>query len=411
MIPDGWKQTTFGSLARVINGYAFKSSDFQDEPNDAVAVIRMSNLKAGRLDLSDARYVPSRIVKELDRFELKAGDFLFGMSGSLSNYGRVAAHNGRCYLNQRVGKLEAVKGDRKFAAYLFLSQQVMREIELMAAGAAQLNISGKQIESINVITPPHPEQKKIAAILTTVDEAIEKQEAQIAKLQSLKKAMMQELLTQGIGHTEFKDSPIGRIPKRWEVKRLSDCLSIKPQYGAGSSANVFSYGLVRYIRITDILEDGTLSPEGKVGIPEQEAQGYYLSQGDVLIARTGNTVGKSYLHKNRSGVAAFAGYLIRFVTAPNILKPQFLFAYTQSRMFKDWVVNMSRVGAQPNINAQEYGGLDVPLPSISEQQKIVSTLTSIDNNIEAKQKKLAHTESLKKALMQDLLTGKVRVKV
>ena len=194
-IPEGWEKTNFGKYAKVLNGYAFKSSDFTGAGIGKYPVIRMSNLKKGSVDLTGSIYIDKNLVGGLDKFKLQAGDFVFGMSGSISNYGVICENNGTCYQNQRVGRLQPVNSNPNFIPYLFKSVQMSRQIEALAAGAAQANISPSQIEGMEIYLPPLPEQKKIASILTSVDKLIENTQTQINKSKSLKKALMQDLLT------------------------------------------------------------------------------------------------------------------------------------------------------------------------------------------------------------------------
>ena len=204
-----WEKKKFGNISKVINGYAFKVSDLT-KSDLKFPIVRMNNLKSGYLDLSDALYIKTEIAKDLEKFKLHIDDFIFGMSGSLSNYAWVRVTDGICYQNQRVGRLKPINSDQKFISYLFISDQVQSKILLYAAGAAQLNISSRQIEELVVLVPPTiEEQKKIASILTSVDNLIEKTQLQINKLQDLKKGMINKFLTNGIDHKEFKDSELG----------------------------------------------------------------------------------------------------------------------------------------------------------------------------------------------------------
>lgn len=255
------------------------------------------------------------------------------------------------------------------------------------------------------------EQKKIAEILSAVDEVIENTESEINKLEDLKKATLNELLTKGIGHTEFKESEIGRIPRSWEVKQLGECLFSKPQYGANASARQWKSGEPRYLRITDISVDGTLNTDGIVGIDLEDYTEYLVECGDVLIARSGNTVGKSYFHDNPSVKLAFAGYLLRLRTNKQILVPKYLAEYLHSSGFWHWVEQKARVAAQPNINGAEYAQMLVPLPPLIEQEHIVKVSESLTVMIHEKKSAVRRHTHIKQALMQDLLSGKMRVKV
>ena len=142
----------------------------------------------------------------------------------------------------------------------------------------------------------------------------------------------------------------------------------KPQYGAPYSSQVFD-GKMRYIRITDINEDGSLNEE-KVSA-KGYSNHYLLKENDFLIARSGNTVGKTFLYKNKFGKAIFAGYLIRFKLDETKVIPEYLLAYTKCPLYKEWIKGNMRVSAQPNINSQQYLESPVILPPLDVQKKIV----------------------------------------
>lgn len=157
----------------------------------------------------------------------------------------------------------------------------------------------------------------------------------------------------------------------YETVSLSQIIVSKPQYGAGYSAKEFDDD-VRYIRITDINEDGFLNDK-KVSAAEF-SESYLLKDDDFLIARSGNTVGKTFLYKNEMGRAIYAGYLIRFELDKTKVNPEYLLAYTKSSIYKKWIdVNM-RVSAQPNINSQQYLDSPVILPPIGIQKSIVKII-------------------------------------
>ncbi|MBM3301918.1 MAG: restriction endonuclease subunit S [Deltaproteobacteria bacterium] len=185
----------------------------------------------------------------------------------------------------------------------------------------------------------------------------------------------------------------------------------QPEYGATSSAIDKYNNLPRYVRITDITDDGELLESTWQSIPREAAEAYILRKDDFLFARNGATVGKTYLYREKDGECAFAGYLIRFTPNPALLLPEFLFQYTHSPSYYKWVKGMLRAGAQPNINATEYSNMVLPKPPIAEQREIVEALSSIDQEVEKETDHKAQLESLKQGLMQVLLPGKVRVPV
>jgi hypothetical protein len=158
---------------------------------------------------------------------------------------------------------------------------------------------------------------------------------------------------------------------------LGNLLISPPQYGA-NEAGIERKDITspRYIRITDINEQGLLSDE--LGATAMNIQSkYILNNNDILIARSGNTVGKSFIYKEKeyNYKCFFAGYMLRFVVDPTKIIPDFLFIITQLDYFKRWVNAVQRAAGQPNINATEYCSFPVPMPNLSYQKDIVLEYT------------------------------------
>ena len=154
--------------------------------------------------------------------------------------------------------------------------------------------------------------------------------------------------------------------------KLKNLLLSKPQYGANEAGIVRENNAQpRYIRITDIDENGLLSTDELGATVANVERKYILNKDDILIARSGATVGKSYIHKDLPYTCLFAGYLIRFLVNPQKILPDYLFSYTQLNSYKEWVNAIQRPSAQPNINAEEYQSLDIPLPDLPKQKEIV----------------------------------------
>ena len=159
--------------------------------------------------------------------------------------------------------------------------------------------------------------------------------------------------------------------------RLKDILTSKPQYGAGEPGVERQSEIeTRYIRITDIDEYGLISHEVLGATAKNIEDKYILNENDILIARSGATVGKTYIHKSTPYNCIFAGYLIRFVVNRNIALPDYVFSYTQLNAYKEWVNAIQRPSGQPNINSEEYQSLEIPLPDMVKQQEIVDFINS-----------------------------------
>jgi type I restriction enzyme S subunit len=195
-----------------------------------------------------------------------------------------------------------------------------------------------------------------------------------------------------------------QLPKSWRIATIG-AVSLRPaEYGSVSSALPWSPELPRYVRITDIESDGSLSRRTMAGIDWDSAQQYLLSKGDLCFARSGATVGKTYLYNPNDGVCAFAGYVIRFAIDPQQALPEYVSMWTRSEIYQRWVSNTIRQGAQPNINAQEYSSHFFPLPPLVEQQEIVDILRAADQQIRSIERTIAKWNEAKKGLLQRFIT-------
>ena len=163
----------------------------------------------------------------------------------------------------------------------------------------------------------------------------------------------------------------------YPIVKLKSLLLSKPQYGANEAGIVRDNNeQPRYIRITDIDENGLISPDELGATVANLDDKYILNENDIVIARSGATVGKAYIHKNLPYTCVYAGYLIRFIVDSKKILPDYLFAYTQLNTYKEWVNAIQRPSAQPNINAEEYQSLEIPLPNLSKQQEIVGYINT-----------------------------------
>jgi type I restriction enzyme S subunit len=202
------------------------------------------------------------------------------------------------------------------------------------------------------------------------------------------------------------------IPEGWKRCALNRCLEREPEYGASLRGVKHVAGhTVRYIRITDITDNGKLRQNGDiVGLAIQDAASYLLKRGDILVARTGATVGKSWFHDATfQEECAFAGYLIRLRADGSALDPGYLAQYLKSPLFWQWVFSITQTGAQPNVSAALYKLMPLLLPPLPEQRAIVEVLSTWDRAIELTSRLIDAKKKLKKGLMQQLLTGRKRL--
>jgi type I restriction enzyme S subunit len=207
----------------------------------------------------------------------------------------------------------------------------------------------------------------------------------------------------------YKMTETGVIPATWSVIRLGECLETRPSYGINAAAVPYSDRLPAYVRITDITDDGRLSPDRRVSVRSEFSHNYYLTDGDIVFARTGASVGKSYRYDPNDGPLVYAGFLIRVRPDREKLLPAFAAAYATTGNYWRWVRLMSMRSGQPGINGSEYSQLPIPLPPLLEQRAIAAALSDVDALLGGLDRLIAKKRDLKQAAMQQLLTGQTRL--
>ena len=310
----------------------------------------------------------------------------------------------------------------KYLYYYLHSFDIAKGFYGMGAGVRQgLNWDG--VKWLKILAPSVPEQERIAAFLDAecaeIDAVLEKTRASIEEYKKLKQAIITQAVTKGIrGDRPMKDSGIewiGEIANEFAVYKFKYLLKTPMQYGANEAGITFDKTLPRYIRITDITSDGRLKQDNRLCIEDTVARPYILQDGDLLFARSGGTVGKSFLYKQSYGNAAFAGYLIRAVVNRTIAVPEYVYYYTNSSIYDTWKDSIFIQSTIQNIGADRYSNMPIIVPNnIEEQRSIVEYLNErcvgIDALIRKKQQYLTEIENYKKSLIYEYVTGKKEVK-
>jgi type I restriction enzyme, S subunit len=282
-----------------------------------------------------------------------------------------------------------------------------------AVGQTMLNLNTEIVSRLPIDMPPLGEQRKIAAILASVDETIEKTEAVIAQLQAVKQAMMQELLTRGLpgSHTRFKQTELGEIPEEWQVCQLHELVSCC-DYGLSTSLSQDS-------SLTPILRMGNLSG-GEVVLDDLKyvndelplAKGLHLEAGDILFNRTNSAalVGKVAIFRGAEFRVTFASYLLRMKSRAEHANSEWLNYVLNASRNQERLRALATPGvSQANINRSRLLALTLAVPRIEEQSVIAKQLAAVDRRIQSERSTMTSLADLKQALMSVLLTGEVRV--
>lgn len=368
-------------------------------------------------------FITHEKYNDLIGFKVNAGDILLTTRGTIGKISRVPTtfNEGvihpciiRFNINENILKYDILK-------YIFNdSDLVINQVKYNSNSTTIDVIYSDTLKNIILTCIPNEEQQSIANYLDQkcgeIDELITLQEEMITKLQSYKQSVITEAVTKGLDkNVPLKDSGIewiGEIPEHWICTVFKKFLSEPMQYGANEPAEECNYNDPRYIRITDIKDDGTLRDDTFKSLPLEKAKEYMLTKGDLLFARSGATVGKTFLYKE-DYAACFAGYLIKARCNKNELLPNFIFYYTLSNAYQNWKNSIFIQSTIQNIGADKYSVMPIIAPPLSEQQSIANYLdqkcSEIDELISIKQQKIEKLKDYKKSLIFECVTGKRKV--
>lgn len=299
---------------------------------------------------------------------------------------------------------------------------LMHESDEGTLTSVRMRISMDYLGNVLLPVPPRNEQDQIVKYLdwkvSDINKLISTKRKELKALYTFKKTLIKDIVTCGVSKKIAKKSSeidwIGEIASNYEIIPLKRLLKEKLQYGANESGIPFDEQLPRYIRITDITLDGELKDDGKLSLTEEAANGYILQDGDILLARSGATVGKSFLYLENYGRAGFAGYLIRARFDETKILPKFVYYYTLSTSYEEWKNQIFIQATIQNISAEKYANLPIPVPPLSEQEDIVKYLDAkckdIDELIGVLKKQIGVLQDLKHRFISDVVTGKIDVR-
>ncbi len=348
----------------------------------------------------------------------KSGQFVYGKQ-NLHNgaLGIIPDHLDEFQSSQDIPAFDISENvNKKWLYYYFSRENFYNNLEKISTGTGSKRIQPKELLKLNIYLPSIQEQQKIAAILSSVEEAIDKTEQIIEQTTKVKKGLMQQLLTRGIGHEFFKNTIMGEIPEEWELMSLEDISSndkssiVDGPYGSSinTSTDYIESG-IPVIRTVNIRPFNFISRDLRF-ISEQKFESLKRSAvypGDILLSKVGTigyacilptTVDKAMLSTTGS---------CKITVNTNLITNKYL-CYVLNFM-KPYLDKIASEGVQPFLNMKDIKKLKIKVPSIKEQENIVSIISSVHNKISKEEEYLGTLNLIKKGLMQQLLTGKVRV--
>jgi len=393
-IPEEWRVVKLTDAADYINGYGFSPKEWKSK---GLPIIRIQNLNDSKARFN---YFDGKVE---DKYLVENDDLLFPWSASIGVY---IWDREKAVLNQHIFKVIPKKGvDKQYLYYaLFLA---IEHLKKRVHGSTMKHFKRGELDITFIPLPPIPEQKAIAKILSTADEAIQKSGEIIAKTVRLKKGLMRELLTKGIRHEEFKDTEIGRIPEKWGVVKLEDVSLDFVSGGTPSTANPdYWNGDIDWMTSAHI--NGRTITSGQRYIPKEglKNSATKLVPKNNLLVATRVGVGKAAINEID---IAISQDLTGIIIDRNKFIPDFLYWHilNKERVLK----SLAQGSTIKGILRGDLGKLKIPLPPLPEQQKIALILSTVERKLEIDKARKQKYERIKKGLMNDLLTGNKKVKI
>ena len=398
-LPEGWREVRLEEICEVNMGQSPKSETY-NENNIGLPLIQ------GNADIKNRKTLPKVYTSEPTK-QCDIGDIIMTVRAPV---GAIAKSYHNACIGRGVCALKP-KENNDFLYHFLVNYE--DKWNKLSQGSTFTAVNGNDIKNIKILYPPLEEQKKIAEILSTVDQKIDFVDKQIEETETLKKGLMQKLLTQGIGHSEFKDSEVGRIPKSWKVVRLEDITEVVTK---GTTPTTLGYQYenhgINFIKVESIDKNGNfdknlfayISEEANIALKRS-----IILENDLLYSIAG-ALGRVAI-VNNSILPANTNQALAIIRLKNKSSVNYIYFYLHSSYIKNHINKINVQNAQANLSLQNIRDFKIAMPPLQEQKQIAEILSTVDQKIENLKAKKEAFEELKKGLMQKLLTGEVRVKL
>ncbi|HRE88246.1 MAG TPA: restriction endonuclease subunit S [Myxococcota bacterium] len=421
-VPEQWRSAPIKRVGRLQGGAGFpheyQGVEGAELPFHKVNAIGQAD-REGILG-PGSNTVSRETAKDLGAFVFPPSSIVFAKVGAALLLGRIRRVDRDCCIdNNMMGLVVGGEGfDHRYIAYAM----TLVRFDLIANPGTVPSLNEGQIGDFCLPIPSISEQEDISAFLdretAKIDALVGEQQRLIELLKEKRQAVLSHAVTKGLNRAAaMKPSGIewlGDVPAHWEVRRLKNVLKEPLKYGANEPAELDDRAFPRFIRITDIDDFGGLKDETFKSLPVEVAQPFLLEDGDVLLARSGATVGKSFIYSAQWGIACFAGYLIRARLQTTACLPMWLYYYCQTNEYWDYVVGTQIQSTIQNVSAEKYSNLNLPLPPRAEQTTIVAFLdvetAKLDTLIAEAQRAIDLLQERRTALISAAVTGQIDVR-
>lgn len=414
-IPNAWKIVRLEKvLTSLKNGFTVT----QNNHGKGYPVTRIETISEEKIDCSRVGYISELSEKDKNKYRMVEGDILFSHINSLEHIGKTAIYEGVPKLLIHGMNLLMFRPNKSilYPEYLLYTLKIFKMRDIFRAMAKkavnQASINQTEIGRLKIPLPPLLEQRKIAKFLSSIDYALHKVDEAIAKTDRLKKGLMNKLLTEGMGHEEFKDTRIGKIPKAWKVRKVRDSFDVKT--GTTPSTKQRKYwesGTVNWMTPTDLSK---LDDQMHIGKSERKITGVAMKETNLTLMPKGAIIISTRAPVGYVAVLEEAATFNQGCKGLILKRPEETFSefYCYYLLSKKYVLeNLSGGSTFKELSKKRLESFNIPFLPYSEQKKIVEILSAVDHKLgldKMRKRKLKH---IKKGLMNDLLTGRRRVKV
>jgi type I restriction enzyme S subunit len=403
-LPDGWRRARLGAVAGI------RTKKVDPRQVAGLPYVALEHLEQGEPKLLGWQTAKSAVsTKTL----FKKGDVLFGKLRPNLKKAAPAPFDGVCSTD--ILPLFAHNGlEPGFLAQLCQWPPLQEHAVSTAEGTKMPRTSWTALREFVVPLPPLPEQRKIAEILSSVDDAIERTEAVIDQVRQVKQGLAQQLLTRGLPgrHTHYKQTEVGEIPACWEVVRFDSAIQ---EMSNGFASGARDEDGIPQLRMNNLTTDGRVVLDGVLKVPvPADVDRWTLRAGDFLFNNTNSIdlVGKCAVFEGAPFPCTYSNHLTMVRFKSDLMHPKWVLLWFVMLWSRGFFRSLAiRHVGQAAIYGSQLRRLKVPLPPLSEQQAMSQVVQAMDDRIEAERQAVERMRAAKSALMHVLLTGQVRVRV
>ncbi|MFH0710166.1 MAG: restriction endonuclease subunit S [Pseudomonadota bacterium] len=404
VIPEEWELLELGNVADILDPHPTHRAPKED--SNGYPFVGIGDIsESGEINLSSCRKVSLEdVLEQNNNIAINENDIAFGRVATVGKVIKFKRYDFPFALSPTMALIKSKSIKNEFLFQFLNSGHTKNQFRNFTSGSTRISLGIQNLRKLLITFPPLPEQQKIAEILSTVDQKIDSIDSKIEETQTLKRGLMQRLLSEGIGHSEFKESEIGRIPRVWEVVELKKIGQIVTgSTPKTSNQEYYTNGTRLWASPSDLGKSKEVKNTANKLTDLGFEQTRILPARSILVTCIGSTIGKIGMAYEEMSTNQQINSLV--CTKEN--SPDFY--YYVLDMKKEYIKNLAGTQAVPLLNKSDFSVIKVPLPPLEEQQKIAEILSTTDEKLETLRAKKEAFKTLKKGLIQKLLSGEVRV--